>query len=188
MVLDYDTGAPSPLLNVRALIATGYHGGDWLGKGITTSAAAAAPPTSRTALGYAEAAVLGVTNLDGQSADATSVLIRYTLSGDADLNRAVDMSDFTRLASNFNQTGRTWLDGDFNYDGTVDLTDFAYLAANFNQSMPAPMANASAVSSVGQSVPEPASCGALMCLALPALLSRRARRRIMSRAWTHRRA
>jgi hypothetical protein len=30
-----------------------------------------------------------------------------------------------------------WQDGDFNYDGTVNLTDFTYLAGNFNQTVTA---------------------------------------------------
>src|SRR5689334_23955334 len=39
----------------------------------------------------------------------------------------------TFLAANFNGTGKSWVEGDYNYDGNVDLTDFTLLASNFNQ-------------------------------------------------------
>jgi hypothetical protein len=87
-----------------------------------------------TALGYAEATDLFATfpaPFLGQSVDDTSVLVRYTLYGDHDLNGAVNLDDFNRLASNFGQTNRRWPQGDSDYNGTVDLNDFNRLAANF---------------------------------------------------------
>jgi len=82
--------------------------------------------------------------------DADAVLVRYTLSGDSNVDGKVDLTDFTFLAANFNKSsGATWLQGDYNYDGKVDLTDFTFLAANFNQSLPADG------TSLGLSVPEP---------------------------------
>jgi hypothetical protein len=63
----------------------------------------------------------------------------YTLGGDANRDRSVDLTDFSTLASNFNTSGRSFSQGNFDYDanGTVDLTDFTILAANFNKSLPA---------------------------------------------------
>src|SRR5439155_26258607 len=51
----------------------------------------------------------------------------------------VDLTDFTILAANFNQAGRTFPQGNFDYDaaGNVDLSDFTILAANFNNAVAA---------------------------------------------------
>src|SRR5688572_10627947 len=37
----------------------------------------------------------------GQPVDATSILIRYTVYGDADLSGNVNLNDFNKLAANF---------------------------------------------------------------------------------------
>ena len=129
MIIDY-TG-PSPLAAIQAALTSGYAGGAWNGTGINSAAAAA---QGNTALGYAEATDLFATfpaPFLGQSVDETSVLVRYTLYGDHDLNGTVNLDDFNRLASNFGQTNRRWPQGDSDYNGTVDLNDFNRLAANF---------------------------------------------------------
>ncbi len=55
----------------------------------------------------------------------------FALAGDANRDRAVNLDDFTRLASSFGQTNRTFSNGDFNYDRTVSLDDFTILASKF---------------------------------------------------------
>lgn len=50
--------------------------------------------------------------------------------GDADLNGAVEFSDFLVLSANFGKVGR-WSQGDFDRDGVVALSDFQLLADNF---------------------------------------------------------
>ena len=102
----------------------------------------------------------------GQSVDGSAVLIRYTLSGDADVTGTVDTLDFNLLATNFGQSGKMWQDGDFDYSMAVDTLDFNLLAVNFGQSMPA--------DSVGALVPEPA--GALLLVGAAMLGARRRRR------------
>lgn len=96
-----------------------------------------------TAIGYALAgdvlAVVGggapVLYAD-QLVRAEDLLVRYTLAGDADLNGVVNISDFSRLAANFNLTNAVWSRGDFNYDGVTGIGDFAVLASNFNETLP----------------------------------------------------
>ena len=56
---------------------------------------------------------------------------KYTLSGDANLDGAVNTIDFNMLASHFNGTTGLWSDGDFNFDGTSNALDFNALAINF---------------------------------------------------------
>jgi len=169
LVYDYPAGGASPSAAIRSLLAGGYHGGDWTGSGITNSTAAAnASGPHRTAIGYAEAAAIGRTTFFGRSADATSLLLRYTLAGDADLSGNVDLTDFTFLAANFNKSGDAgWLDGDFNYDGNVNLTDFTFLASNFNQTLPT-------ATPAGAAVPEPVA-PVLLLAACAAIWSRRRR-------------
>jgi serine-aspartate repeat-containing protein C/D/E len=71
----------------------------------------------------------------------------FVLAGDANHDRVVDLTDFTVLASNFNQSGKTFGGGNFSYDaaGNVDLTDFTILAANFNKTLAPPTATTTAV-------------------------------------------
>ena len=152
MVIDY-TGA-SPLATIRQLLASGYGSGDWTGTGITSSSAAAVAASAgshRTAIGFA----------DDQSQN--SLLMKYVLAGDSNLDDAVDTVDFNNLASAFGSSG-TWTTGDFNYDGQVDSVDFNLLAANFGQSMSA------TADTPGALIPEPSS---LLALVLASMLVRR---------------
>ena len=77
----------------------------------------------------------------GQNVDGTTVLVRYTLSGDANLDGTVDFLDLAKLAQSYNtsvaSSSSTWYRGDFNYDGMVDFNDLAKLAQNYNTSLPA---------------------------------------------------
>jgi hypothetical protein len=77
------------------------------------------------------------------------------LAGDTDGDRDIDLSDYTRLATNFAPGGTTlgWADGDFDSDGDIDLSDYNSLASGF-----APGGYAAA------GVPEPAA-GLLALLA-----------------------
>ena len=61
----------------------------------------------------------------------------FFLSGDANHDGRVNVADFTRLATNFGQSPRTFSQGDFNYDGAVNLQDFNVLAGRFSVSLSA---------------------------------------------------
>ena len=165
----------SPIGTVRSLIQTGFGGGTWGGAGLTSSAAAAAAATpDKTGLGYAEASQLYATfpaDFRGVTVDDSSVLIRYTLAGDSNLDAAVNIGDFARLAAAFNTPGM-WFNGDFNYDGTVGIGDFSLLAANYNKILPAG-------SMFDAVVPEPTAVmvGAIAGLAVRVRRPRRANRR-----------
>lgn len=126
----------SPLDSIRTQIRSAFNGGAWTGNGITSSLAANTAATSdKMAIGYAEASDIfgaGGGTFGGIAVDNTTVLLRYTLFGDANLDRTVNITDFARVAANFNLPS-TWFNGDFNYDGTTGISDFAMLAANFNK-------------------------------------------------------
>jgi len=140
MILDY-SGA-TPLLSIQAGLVSGYNGGLWTGTGIRSSIAAATPGT---ALGFAEATDLYTSfpaAFARQSIDNTSIVVRYTLAGDANLDKHVDTIDFNLLAGSFGVSGKRWFNADFDYNGTVNTIDFNQLVANFSKSMPAPDAAA----------------------------------------------
>jgi hypothetical protein len=73
----------------------------------------------------------GVTNASGTQLVGDCTLDFFALAGDADHDRDVDVADLDILASNWQQSPRTFGQGDFNYDGTVDVTDLGILASNW---------------------------------------------------------
>ena len=140
MIIDYAT-LGSLLSDTRASLLAGR---------LTTSLS-----SGGQALGYADNATLGRSVFAGQSVDATSLLVAYTYTGDANLDGTVNALDFNAVASNFGAvSGMVWTNGDFNYDGIVNTQDFTSMAANFGLVMsasPGPLATS------GTLVPEPAS-------------------------------
>jgi hypothetical protein len=138
LIIDY-TGT-SPASSIRDLLITGRNGGAWNGLGLTSSTAATTP---NRALGIAEAADIGTpASFAGQPIDSTTILVRYTVSGDADLDRDVDVADLGALASNWQQSNRRWSQGDFDYSATglVDVNDLGILASQWQQILAPPSA------------------------------------------------
>jgi autotransporter-associated beta strand protein len=162
-VVDYVMGGSSPFATLAAQVAQGYNGsGDWQGTGITSRfAAATASSAHKTAVGIAEASDIFSgfpASFSGQNVDSSAVLIRYTYSGDANLDGSVDTVDFNLLASNFSNTGARWSQGDFNYDGMVDTMDFGLLASNFSLTLGGSTTN------LGALVPEPSVPLSVVCI------------------------
>jgi hypothetical protein len=162
----------SPLGTIQNQIKNGAANG-WTGTGITSSDAAAVAADNsnshKTAIGFAESSALGVTSFAGQTLSGPSVLMRYTLAGDANLDGVVNALDFNALASDFGTSGSTWVAGDFNYDGMVDTSDFTAISENFGATFSPPPAPA-----LGDLVPEP---GSAFCIASLAIFTKRRRHR-----------
>jgi hypothetical protein len=92
--------------------------------------------TATTRIGYGDNAVLGKTTFAGQSVDTSSILIKFTYAGDADLDGDADGVDIGTWATNF--TGElggsgsaVWTQGDWDYDGDVDGVDAGLWAQAF---------------------------------------------------------
>jgi hypothetical protein len=136
MVVDY-TGT-SPYDYLRQLMSSAHASDAWTGNGLGSSEAASATVNRNDGIGYAEAteifSTFPATFLGRGEVDDTSVLLRYTLYGDTNLDGRVNLVDFNKLAANFG-TGTRWDQGDSTYDGTVNLQDFNRLAANFGLSI-----------------------------------------------------
>ncbi len=182
MIVDY-TGA-TPFGYVRGKIVSGWNFGNWDGPGINTSIGNTSPIVG---LGYAEASdVLGLSGsgtatFSGQTVDATTVLVKFTYLGDANLDGAVDISDLGRLATNW-QTSADWSGGDFDYSGFVDISDLGRLATNWQAGVGDPLGPSfdQALASVGLGgvvVPEPGTLGTVV---LAAWSLKRPRRRHQS--------
>jgi hypothetical protein len=126
-------------------------------------------------LGYADNAITGLGVFSGQSVDPTSILVKFTYAGDANLDGQVDIADLGSLATNWQQGG-VWTDGDFNYDGLVNVADLGMLATNWQAGISNPLAPsfADALSQVGlpTSVPEPCTL-TLLAIVLARFTSRR---------------
>lgn len=161
-------------------VKAGYASGAWTGKGVTSSTAAADfaanGASAQTAVGFADNADfgMGLTTFGGRTVDSNSLLMRYTVYGDANLDGKVDLADFALLKHGFGITsGATWDEGDFNYDGKVNLADFAILRSHYSQSLPAavglaasPLAFSSMSLMSVQETPEPASISLLVTASL----------------------
>ncbi len=137
--------------------------------------------TSAGALGYVDNAVAGLTTFAGQTVDTTSLLVKFTYGGDANLDGQVDISDLGALATAW-QTAALWTGGDFNYDAFVDISDLGILATNWQLGVGAPLGPSfdealASVGLAGVSVPEP-SVLALSSLGLIGLVARRRSRTV----------
>jgi hypothetical protein len=82
----------------------------------------------------------------GVSMAANHVLDFFFLNGDANHDRSVDVADLGILASNWQQSPRTFSQGNFDYspDGLVDVADLGILASQWQQSLALPSAPAPA--------------------------------------------
>lgn len=160
MIVDYDTilSEASPAGQIREYLAWGRNGGSWDGEGIVTSVG----DDKHFALGYAENSVLGLTSFGGYEVDGTSILIKYTYYGDANLDGRVNVLDLVMLANGWQQDGY-WTDGDFDYNGFVDNHDLGLMALNWQAGNVTPLAQA--LEGLGvtlTAIPEPAGLAGLL--------------------------
>ena len=81
-----------------------------------------------------------------QAVDVNSILVMYTLNGDADLNGKIDASDYFLIDKGFlsgssaNPLGG-YRNGDFDYSGKIDASDYFLIDKSF-LSQPASAATA----------------------------------------------
>jgi len=123
----------SPAALIQQALARGYNAGSWSGSptasvGSMTSANAASGAAGALAVGYADSA-------DGlvSGQPLNTVEVRYTVMGDANLDRVVNSTDAVQMARNYNNSiNPAWDQGNFNYDASVNMADAVLLQKNFN--------------------------------------------------------
>jgi hypothetical protein len=124
----------------RTQLAAGFQAGAWTGVGGIISTAAAGDPTHSTSLGFASNASLNKTSFAGVTGlTSSSVMVKYTYAGDANLDGQVDIGDLGLLAGAWQQSGKSWFDGDFTYDGRIDIGDLGLLAGNWQKGVGNPL-------------------------------------------------
>jgi hypothetical protein len=177
MVIDYTGG--SPLATVRGYLKSGVS----TGSGIINSS-----PVSGKSVGYAEASdLLGLTGTNtktwnGQTVDATSILIRGTLGGDSNLDGVVDFTDLVKVAQNYGSSAgtSTWTKGDFDYDGNVGFSDLVQVAQNYGGVAPSqaiPGASVGFEADLARAFAEVPEPGVMVVVGMVPLLMRRRIRR-----------
>jgi hypothetical protein len=172
-------------------VKEGYANGSWQGSGGIVSNVAAADSTHLTALGVIQNSVnqaggsILKSSFDGQSVINTDILVKYTYYGDANLDGAVDGSDYSQIDNSFNHEDVVggvpqsaisgWFNGDFNYDGVVDGSDYTLIDNSFNNQtaqITAAFAATTAQIAPPSTVPEPETIFFLLIGAV-GVLSRR---------------
>lgn len=153
-VLNY-TGL-NPYSLVASAVTSGRNGGSWDGIGLTSSLASA---TNRKIVGYAMAGQVATsfpTTFGGQPIDGTSVLARYTLAGDLNLNQGVDFTDLLRMSQNYGGVGLDYASGnvDFDSEGNVDFNDLLIVSQNYGQNLLS-FARSSSIFSSGARISNP---------------------------------
>jgi hypothetical protein len=127
LMIKYGTGA-DPMATIYGYLKSGYNNGGWNGSGIFSTAAQTPTNGLEYGLGYSD-------GKDGVVSGLTSgeIEVKYTLVGDANLDGAVNGSDFSILAAHFGEGATNWDEGNFLYGTSVNGSDFSALAANFGQ-------------------------------------------------------
>ena len=134
MIVDYAAGAASPEASLGADLATAYTFGDWTGNGITSSTAATQAVPGIYTVGMASAGdVLGLGAAEqgewrGRTVDGSTMLVRFTYAGDANLDGTIDGADYGTIDNWSQFPGATgYGNGDFNFDGLIDGADYGII-------------------------------------------------------------
>jgi hypothetical protein len=127
LLLDY-TGA-SPIADLISSYTSGLLQSD--------SAASSLP----TYLAITEAADLGLATFGGIEIDDTTLIAKYTYTGDANLDGQVDALDYERVDLAIGNSGVLGTaQGDLNYDGVVDALDYEQVDLNVGNGVGSPLA------------------------------------------------
>jgi hypothetical protein len=135
MIVKTTSGAQATA--IEALVALGFNGGDYGGKGITSSSAAA-NPASTTTLGVATAGDIGVATFANQTVSATDTLLKYTYYGDFDLSGSTTGDDEQLVLTGLRVAGtpQKYVFGDADFSGHVNGDDYSLFLAGLRKSPP----------------------------------------------------
>jgi len=173
LILDYTGAVGSVLSDTKEQIRAARHGKDdndqanWSGPGITTTIGG--PSTVRPdrplqrrmrqqRRPWSPGHHAALCELRRLAVDETSVLVRYTYTGDANLDGTVDADDYSYWLVGFltlHGQSDKWLWGDFDYNGRVDADDYTQWLNAFLQ-------HGAPLGGGAEPIPEPATlwlCG-----------------------------
>jgi hypothetical protein len=120
--------AQAALERLFALLKTGRNGGKWNGRGLNSSAAAnnSAGNTGLMLLRNGDAGP-PLSAFAGQPVDGNSILSRYALNGDLDLNGIVDADDYFQIDTGFADGLDGVSNGDLDLSGSAPDADDYFL-------------------------------------------------------------
>jgi len=130
LILQSTSAAKAGLLTtLNGLLKTGRNKGLWNGAGIRSSTAGSASPHVTTLAAIVNDRGDGSTvmsQLDGQTVDVNTILIKYTYNGDADLSGAITADDYALIDAGYanRATAMGFRNGDFDYSGTINADDY----------------------------------------------------------------
>ncbi|HZZ41697.1 MAG TPA: family 16 glycosylhydrolase [Tepidisphaeraceae bacterium] len=134
LAIDYTGASPASTIRIR-LAQARTSAGNWLGTAGITSSTAAHDPNQITAIGYIESSQLPPQSAsllnNGTTPDSTTLFLKYTYYGDANLDGTINADDYALLDRGFRQHLTGWSNGDFNYDNTIDSNDYLLLDRAF---------------------------------------------------------
>jgi hypothetical protein len=120
----------------RAALIAGRNGGAWNGSAPgSVNALLASSSLINDGVGYGTGSQLGMLSIGPFPVGLNDALLRYTLVGDANLDRKVDIADLGIVASNWQQSPRVFAQGDFDYDNLVGVNDLGMLATNWQAAL-----------------------------------------------------
>jgi hypothetical protein len=141
LILDYSAPA-SPIVGVEGMVRSGFNvTGDWLGRGIRSSVAAA---DGGYALAVADNSQLsapfgtgqGGPLFAGQNVDPTTVLVKFSHRVDMDLDGDVGPNDASIFGTNFSEgDAAQWSIGDLDYDGMFTPNDASVFGTFYDGSL-----------------------------------------------------
>ncbi len=124
LIVDYPSADPTPYNDLLNAMLAGTINSSLVTSSRTLGIVERGTATSPT---FADPALI---------VDSSTVLIRYTLRGDTNLDKSVNFDDLLVLAQNYGtQSGAQWSQGDTNYDGIVNFDDLLSLAQNYGGSL-----------------------------------------------------
>ncbi len=181
LIVDYEEGS-NPKAQIEAWITTGFNDYSWDGPGIMSTEAHNDTDQYRC-VGWIDNAEYGYEEFPpgfSTPTDPTTVLVAFTLYGDADLNLTVNFDDYYQWQAGYDdaQAGNPdgyfgWLYGEFDYNGVVNFDDYYLWQAGYDFIQGGGVLGAGGGEAGGLSaIPEPATL-ALMAAGLAAMALKR---------------
>jgi len=134
LILQADEASRIPMLNLLTdRIRSARGNGSWSGPGIlSTSLTPDRLHTLGIMLNNNGGAPIKPT-FGGQSIDANTILIGFSLAGDGDVDGDIDSDDYARIDAAFasHMENPNYADGDFNYSGSINADDYFAIDRSF---------------------------------------------------------
>ena len=72
------------------------------------------------------------TTFDGETVDTSSILVRYTLTGDLNLDQQINADDYALIDSGYAAHASAYQFGDINLDGAINADDYFLIDRAFS--------------------------------------------------------